>query len=85
MDIDALHVPVNLGNPHEISARELAERIVSLTGSRLQSVHLPLPQDDLTQRCPDILFARVRLGWSPITPLNAVLGKTIAYSGGEGS
>ena len=46
--------PVNLGNPHEIPVRELAERIIGLTNSRSRIVHRDLPQDDPMQRCPDI-------------------------------
>ena len=56
--------PVNLGNPHEIPVRELAERVIALTGSRSRIVHRPLPQDDPLQRCPDITLAArpARLG-----------------------
>lgn len=79
MEAEGLHTPVNLGNPHEISVRELAEHIVNLTGSRSQITYLPLPQDDPTQRCPDISRARESLDWYPVTPLETGLEKTIAY------
>src|SRR6202020_463493 len=46
--------PINIGNPHEIPVRELAERVIALTGSKSRIVHKPLPEDDPTQRCPDI-------------------------------
>ena len=46
--------PINIGNPHEIPVRELAERVIRLIGSQSRIVHLPLPQDDPLQRCPDI-------------------------------
>ncbi len=71
--------PVNLGNPHEIPVRELAERIIRLTGSRSTSVYHPLPQDDPTQRCPDITLARKLLDWEPTVALDDGLQRTIAY------
>jgi UDP-glucuronate decarboxylase len=71
--------PINLGNPHEIPVRELAERIIALTGSRSRLVHRPLPQDDPTQRCPDITKARTLLGWEPRVPLEEGLKRTIDY------
>ncbi len=76
---DEVTGPINLGNPHEISVRELAERVVRLTGSRAQIVHRPLPQDDPTQRCPDITKARALLGWQPTIELEQGLASTIAY------
>lgn len=79
MDADKLHSPVNLGNPHEISVRELAERIIAMTGSRSKISYLPLPQDDPTQRCPDISVAMEKLNWTPETILEDGLKKTIAY------
>jgi UDP-glucuronate decarboxylase len=57
--------PVNLGNPHEITVRELAERVIAMTGSQSRIVHRPLPQDDPLQRCPDIDMARSLLDWEP--------------------
>jgi len=71
--------PVNIGNPHEISVRELAERILALTNSRSRIVHRPLPQDDPLQRCPDISRARDVLGWEPQVALEDGLRRTIAY------
>lgn len=79
MDTEKQHMPVNLGNPHEISVRELAERIIDLTGSRSKISYLALPQDDPTQRCPDISQAREKLGWKPEVALEDGLRKTIAY------
>jgi UDP-glucuronate decarboxylase len=76
---DAVTGPVNLGNPHEISVRELAEQVVALTGSRARIVHRPLPQDDPRQRCPDISYARSLLGWQPAVPLEDGLQRTIRY------
>ncbi len=71
--------PVNLGNPHESTIRELAEAVIRLTGSASAIVHKPLPQDDPTQRKPDIALARALLGWEPATPLDDGLARTIAY------
>ncbi|MBN9563440.1 MAG: SDR family oxidoreductase [Alphaproteobacteria bacterium] len=71
--------PMNLGNPHEIPVRALAERIVSLTGSHSKIMHRPLPQDDPLQRCPDIARAREVLGWEPTVQLDRGLQHTIAY------
>ena len=71
--------PVNLGNPHEITVRELAERIIAMTGSASGIVHLPLPQDDPLQRCPDIGMARGLLDWEPKVALEEGLARTIGY------
>ena len=76
---DSVTGPVNLGNPHEIPVRELAERIVRLTGSRSRLVHRPLPQDDPLQRCPDIALAQSLLGWQPHVALEDGLARTVAY------
>jgi UDP-glucuronate decarboxylase len=76
---DTVTGPINLGNPHEITVRELAETVITLTGARSKLVHRPLPADDPTQRCPDITQARAVLGWEPTVALHAGLGKTIAY------
>jgi len=71
--------PINLGNPHEIPVLHLAERIISLTGSRSRIVHRPLPQDDPMQRCPDITRAQKMLGWQPRVELDDGLRRTIAF------
>ena len=71
--------PVNIGNPHEFSIRELAERVVAMTNSGSNIVDLPLPQDDPQQRKPDISLARSELGWEPTIQLQEGLEKTIAY------
>lgn len=57
------HLPVNIGNPDEITIREFAEEIVKLTGTKQKIVYRPLPQDDPKQRQPDITKAREILGW----------------------
>jgi UDP-glucuronate decarboxylase len=71
--------PINLGNPHEIPVRELAERVIDLIGARSQIVHRPLPQDDPLQRCPDIARAQQMLGWQPRVGLDEGLRETITY------
>ncbi|WP_319227629.1 UDP-glucuronic acid decarboxylase family protein [Draconibacterium orientale] len=72
--------PVNIGNPGEFTMLELANEIIDITGSKSKIVHLPLPQDDPTQRQPDISLAKEKLdGWEPTIPLREGLVKTIAY------
>ena len=71
--------PINLGNPSEFTIRQLAEKVIDLTGSRSKIIHRPLPQDDPKQRQPDISKAQELLGWQPAVPLADGLTKTIAY------
>ncbi|MFT4103189.1 MAG: SDR family oxidoreductase [Burkholderiaceae bacterium] len=72
--------PVNIGNPGEFSMRELAQRVLELTGSASRLVTRPLPSDDPKQRRPDITLAQRELGgWAPTTSLDAGLRRTIAY------
>jgi len=71
--------PINIGNPHEIPVRELAERVIRLTGSRSSVIRRPLPQDDPLQRCPDITLARSLLGWQPTVELDHGLRRTADY------
>jgi UDP-glucuronate decarboxylase len=71
--------PINLGNPCEVTIRELAETVLRLTGSRSQLVFRPLPQDDPCQRKPDISRARDALQWEPKVGLEDGLKATIAY------
>ena len=71
--------PVNLGNPVEVSMRELAEKILALTGSKSKLTFRPLPQDDPRQRQPDITLAREKLDWSPGVALDDGLKATIHY------
>lgn len=70
--------PVNLGNPVECSMRELAERVLAITGSRSRLVHRPLPQDDPRRRRPDIARAAQWLGWRPEIGLDEGLARTVA-------
>lgn len=71
--------PMNLGNPFEISIRELAERVIDMTSSSSRLTFKDLPADDPLQRKPDITFARNTLGWEPKVVLETGLGSTIAY------
>ena len=71
--------PVNLGNPTEFTILELARKIIDMTGSRSKVVFAPLPQDDPSQRQPDIALARRHLAWQPEVPLERGLERTIAY------
>jgi UDP-glucuronate decarboxylase len=71
--------PVNMGNPSEFTIKELAEKIVALTGSRSVLEYHPLPSDDPVQRRPDISLARERLDWSPTIDLEEGLRRTIVY------
>lgn len=71
--------PVNLGNPTEFTIRELAEKVIDLTGSGSPIVFKPLPSDDPAQRCPDISLAKAELGWEPAIALAEGLRKTIPY------
>jgi len=71
--------PMNIGNPEEFTIIELAESVLSLTGSRSELVYRPLPSDDPVQRQPDITKARDVLGWAPRVQLEDGLRKTIDY------
>jgi dTDP-glucose 4,6-dehydratase len=72
-------LPVNIGNPHEMTILHFAERIRALTGSSSPIVHRPLPEDDPKTRQPDITKARTQLGWEPRVALDDGLERTIAY------
>ncbi|MDX9881836.1 MAG: SDR family oxidoreductase [Prolixibacteraceae bacterium] len=72
--------PVNIGNPNEFTMLELAQTILDITGSKSKIAYFPLPEDDPTQRQPDISLAREKLnGWEPEIQLREGLTKTINY------
>ncbi len=71
--------PVNLGNPHEFTMLELADKVVRHSGARVPIEHRPLPADDPRQRKPDIQVAREVLRWQPRVELDEGLARTIAY------
>jgi len=80
MDSDAeVTGPINLGNPGEVTMKELATLVLELTGSRSEIVYEPLPADDPVRRCPDIGRAEAQLGWSPTVVLRDGLTRTISY------
>jgi dTDP-glucose 4,6-dehydratase len=72
-------MPVNLGNPHEVTVLQLAQTIVKLAGSKSEIVHRELPVDDPKQRQPDITRARSLLGWEPEVALEDGLRRTLEY------
>ncbi len=71
--------PVNLGNPDELTVSDLVDRVLRLTGSRSEVVHMPLPMDDPRRRRPDISRAQAILGWSPQVDLQTGLQATAAW------
>jgi dTDP-glucose 4,6-dehydratase len=73
------HLPVNLGNPHEMTVLEFAKKIIALTGSSSAIEFHPLPEDDPQVRQPDITKARELLGWEPRVSVDEGLKKTIEY------
>jgi dTDP-glucose 4,6-dehydratase len=73
------HEPVNIGNPYEMTIKQLAEAIVRVTKSKSRIVSKPLPVDDPKVRQPDITLARKILGWEPRVGLDEGLQRTIAW------
>ena len=71
--------PMNLGNPNEFTIRALAETIAEMTGAKSEIVYMPLPEDDPTQRCPDITLAKSVLEWEPKIQLRDGLTRAIEY------
>ncbi|MDQ3470911.1 MAG: SDR family oxidoreductase [Pseudomonadota bacterium] len=71
--------PINIGNPNEMTVRELAEKVVAMVGSSARLEYRDLPSDDPRQRQPDITRARDQLGWEPRVPLDQGLAQTIHY------
>jgi dTDP-glucose 4,6-dehydratase len=73
------HGPINIGNPAEMTIKQIAETIIEMTGSKSTIVYKPLPEDDPKVRRPDITRARTLLGWEPRVELREGLTKTIDY------
>jgi UDP-glucuronate decarboxylase len=71
--------PLNLGNPTEFTIRQLAEKVMAITGANSRIVFRPLPSDDPVQRQPDISRARSLLAWEPKVRLEEGLSRTVAY------
>ena len=77
---DSFIGPVNIGNSNEFSIKELAEKIIKTIGSKSKLIYLPLPQDDPTQRQPDISLAKKMLNnWEPKVEIDEGLRKTVEY------
>ncbi len=76
---DDFHGPVNIGNPSEFTIGELANLVIDMTGSKSTIINKPLPENDPTQRKPDITIAREVLGWEPQIELKQGLEQTIAF------
>lgn len=76
---DEMTGPVNLGNATEFTIKELAELVITMTGSRSELVFHPLPGDDPRQRKPDLILAKESLGWQATTALTDGLKKTVSY------
>jgi dTDP-glucose 4,6-dehydratase len=77
------NMPVNIGNPREMTMLQFAEAVIKATGSKSKLVFKPLPQDDPKQRQPDITRARTLLGWEPKVSLDDGLAETIKYFRGR--
>jgi nucleoside-diphosphate-sugar epimerase len=73
------HGPINIGNPREMTIKEIAETIIRMTGSKSTLINKPLPKDDPKQRKPDITLARTKLGWEPKVALEQGLVTTLEY------
>ncbi|MBP5501209.1 MAG: SDR family oxidoreductase [Bacteroidales bacterium] len=76
---DSFTSPVNIGNPGEFTIKQLADKVISMTGSHSKIEYKPLPSDDPVKRRPDISLAQSELGWNPTVNLEQGLAKTIAY------
>lgn len=76
---DSFIGPINIGNPHEFTILELAEKVIKLTDSKSKIIYKPLPSDDPLMRKPDISLAKKELNWSPKVNLEEGLEKTISY------
>jgi UDP-glucuronate decarboxylase len=79
MEADGATGPINLGNPNEFTILELANKTIELVGSDSKIIMKPLPEDDPTQRQPDITLAKATLGWEPTIQLNEGLAQTIDW------
>ncbi len=79
LDSEGIHDPVNIGNPNEFTILELAQVVLETVDTSSELVFEPLPQDDPTQRCPDITRARSLLGWEPAIQLREGVARTVEY------
>jgi UDP-glucuronate decarboxylase len=74
---DIFDGPINIGNPHEFTMLELAEKVITLVGGKSKLVFMPLPSDDPKQRKPDISKAKEALSWEPKVTLDDGLNETV--------
>ena len=72
-------LPVNIGNPNEISLRDFADEVLALAGNKVKIVYRSLPEDDPKQRRPDITLAKKLLNWDPVVSRKEGLEKTYSY------
>ena len=79
MRTEGITGPVNIGNPHEFTILELAQKVVALTESTSKVILKPLPANDPKQRQPDISLAQKALGWNPTVELDEGLRRTMEY------
>ena len=79
MNAENLTGPINLGNPSELTVKDIAEKIITLTNSKSKIVYKELPENDPQKRKPDITLAKTKLGWEPKIPLGEGLEKTVGY------
>ncbi len=77
MEQDGFTGPCNLGNPIELTMKELADKVINLTNSKSKIVYMPLPKDDPKRRKPDISLAKEKLGWEPHISVETGLQRTI--------
>ena len=73
------NLPINIGNPEEITINQFAQEIIKLTGTHQKIIYKPLPQDDPLQRQPDITKAREILGWEPKISRQEGMKRTFEY------
>jgi dTDP-glucose 4,6-dehydratase len=71
--------PVNIGNPNEMTVKEMADKILQATNSKSKIIHVPLPEDDPKIRQPDITRAKKYLNWEPVVSLDEGLQSTLEY------
>lgn len=79
LDSEGIHDPVNIGNPNEFTILELAQIVLETVDTSSELAFEPLPQDDPTQRCPDITRARSLLGWEPVVQLREGVKRTVEH------
>jgi dTDP-glucose 4,6-dehydratase len=78
-DTEEIHTPINIGNPHELTVKDIAQKVIDLTSSGSRIVYEPLPEDDPKVRRPDITRAMEHLNWTPEITLEEGLRRTVAY------